>query len=196
MSPYGLNEDFEVISTISVSSGVFAIVAKAALVTRHWVWPSVVCYLVSLVALFALLLLENSFVVLFPNYYNVMLTALSLPIYWMNLIIVVAICIVPEISCDYSQRMFCPYYWQIVQEQYIDVAEDSYVDEDYTEIQMIDRSSNIPVVDPLDRNSVVALSPRNNDEASLTTKFVGDFSSDKGKSRDPKRRDWKEDEKG
>jgi len=103
-------------STCAATAGVIAILLKAMISTHHWVWPSVVAYLLSIVALFGLFSIENSFVHLFPSYYQVMNTAMEMPFFWLNILIVSSICILPEVAFEYIKRIYFPYHWQIIQE--------------------------------------------------------------------------------
>jgi len=125
----GYNEDLLIISTIAASTGVFAIVGKAAVVTHHWVWPCHVAYWLSYIALFGLLLIESSLLGLFPNFYQVMNITMSLGYYWFMIVIVFAICIIPEFALEYIQRSLFPYDWQIVQEKFMEIVSDNNADE-------------------------------------------------------------------
>uniref|UniRef100_A0A6B2KWI1 Phospholipid-transporting ATPase n=1 Tax=Arcella intermedia TaxID=1963864 RepID=A0A6B2KWI1_9EUKA len=131
ISSDGKSEDLLIISTIAASTGVFAILGKALVATRHWVWPSYLAYILSIVALFGLLLIESALPTLFPKFYMIMNTTMSLGYYWFLIIIVFAICIIPEVCFEFIQRSSFPYYWQIVQERMLFIPEgDEYVDQD------------------------------------------------------------------
>jgi len=146
----GRTEDLLIISTIAASTGVFTLVGKAAVATRHWVWPHHVAYWLSYIALFGLLLIESSLLDLFPDFYQIMNIAMSLPYFWLMIVIVFAICIIPEISYEYLQRAMCPYDWQIVQEKYIELnGEDAYIDEDFEDAKKhsVIPPSNLPTRD-------------------------------------------------
>jgi len=103
-------------STCAATAGVIAILLKAMLSTHHWVWPSAVAYILSLVALFGLFSIENTFVQLFPSYYNIMNTSMEMPFFWLNILLVISICIIPEVAYEYFKRLYLPYNWQIIQE--------------------------------------------------------------------------------
>jgi len=105
-----------VFSTCAATAGIVSILCKAMLSRHHWVWPSVVAYILSVVALFALFSIENSFVNLFPAYYKVMNTAVGTPFFWLNILIVSGICTLPEVAIEYIKRQYFPYNWQIIQE--------------------------------------------------------------------------------
>uniref|UniRef100_A0A6B2KWZ0 Phospholipid-transporting ATPase n=1 Tax=Arcella intermedia TaxID=1963864 RepID=A0A6B2KWZ0_9EUKA len=104
------------ISTAAATAGISSIILKALLSTRHWVLPSVISYALSFIALFALFFIESDLPGMFANFYHVMHTVTGTGYFWFTLLIVCAICMVPEVCFEFVQRTYFPKDWQIIQE--------------------------------------------------------------------------------
>jgi len=91
---------------------------------------------------------------------------MSLPYFWLMIVIVFAICIIPEISYEYLQRAMCPYDWQIVQEKYIELnGEDAYIDEDFEDVKKhsVIPPSNLPTRDTNSSTRISSFMLKNDD---------------------------------
>jgi len=109
---YGVKIMGNMVSTVAIVT----VILKMATFQNLWnilvhvgIWGSIACYLM-------IFCIESLFPVLFPAQYLMFFYVFSNPNFWAMFILVVTVCLTPDVFAQYIKRQFYPDDWQILQE--------------------------------------------------------------------------------
>lgn len=109
---YGVRMMGNMVSTVAIVT----VVLKIATFCNLWnvlvfvgIFGSIACY-------FLIFLLESLFSTLFPAQYLMFFYVFSNPNFWAMFLLVVIVCLTPDVLAQYVKRQFYPDDWQILQE--------------------------------------------------------------------------------
>jgi len=113
---HGMQPGLFELSTFVATAAIFTIILKAASVTQYWVWVSHDAYWGSMALVLILFLLESDQLTTFPVFYQTMHFVLTSPSLYLYLILVMGICLLPDLAIQYGQFQFFPKRWQLIRE--------------------------------------------------------------------------------
>ena len=115
VSAHGTTHDLWVFSTAMYSFLVVVVNLRIALDTSTFMWFNGVLIVLSILSWFAFVLIYCA-VNITPNMFLVAQYLMSNATFWLALVVVPAICIVPEVAWMYAQRMYAPSMKDVVME--------------------------------------------------------------------------------
>ena len=108
----GLRVMGNMVSTIAIT----IVILKCAIFTNHWnilvhcgIWGSISAY-------FLVFLVESYIPAIFRNQYHQFVICFQSPMFWLMFLVVIFVCLVPDIFGKFLQRELYPEDWQILQE--------------------------------------------------------------------------------
>eukprot|EP01095_Lingulamoeba_sp_RSL-Kostka_P008379 TRINITY_DN2784_c0_g1_i2.p1 TRINITY_DN2784_c0_g1~~TRINITY_DN2784_c0_g1_i2.p1 ORF type:complete len:909 (+),score=364.41 TRINITY_DN2784_c0_g1_i2:325-3051(+) len=112
----GKTTGLRVMGNIVATMAIVTVILRIAIETNHWnilvhcgIWGSISCY-------FLVLFVESFIPAFFPRQYFMFIIVFQNPTFWFTFVIVLVICLVPDIVVKHFHREFYPEDWMILQE--------------------------------------------------------------------------------
>jgi len=103
---------------LTMTVGILVIFLKLLLHANNWNWIVQASVFLSLLIYFVTVMVEGSFLHVFPDQYYVIFNLVTIPTTYLWIALGVVVCLLPDLLFMFLQRDFFPEDWQILQDQY------------------------------------------------------------------------------